>query len=386
MPEENINIVIAHYTFLDRISGVNIVMADLAQGLCEIAGTKKPIVLSFDATPGEFEFFRTEILKRYDNTEETARSVSEELGRIPKPSVLLCHNFHIPLFFESIAQPVIRGAVASGTPVINVIHDYSSNDIGTTRWVADMGVELSAVSGKVRDEVTGHGFRCDLVKNSINTQKFRRNDVSRQQIRKQLNIDEGTILLGSYARAVPRKQFPVLVEAFADILPRTDRELVLYIRAIPSTVEPGKTDVIIQEIQEAVERRGISERVILETNPIPWETSLSPYFNAADLLVYPSINEGFGLQLPEAIATSTPYISSDIPCYTEITEKVVPDLMGNILFKAGDRGALSDAMVAALENIFFLKQEMIKGREKVVRFYGLQNMVNGYLELFRKVK
>lgn len=41
MPEENINIVIAHYTFLDRISGVNIVMADLAQGLCEIAGTKK---------------------------------------------------------------------------------------------------------------------------------------------------------------------------------------------------------------------------------------------------------------------------------------------------------------------------------------------------------
>ncbi len=379
--KSGINIINAHYTFLEKISGVNIVIADLAQGLCEIAKEEKPTVLAFDGTPGEFDHFKTVLLTREG---DIRKEVARKLEAIPHPRVILCHNFHFPLFFEDIVKPFIGGALDTGTPVINAIHDYSSNDTVTSKWLIDRGVAFSAVSEQLGTDFLADGYNCGVVKNSINTQKFRPDENESREIRAGLNIPDDVILIGSYARAVPRKQFPQLISAFSKVLERTDKKIILYIRAIPSTVEPGKTDAVIEEIQNAAKDCGVGKKVILETNPVPWETSLAPYFNAADLLVFPSINEGFGLQLPEAVATGTPFICSDIGCYAEIVKKLVPSLASEIIFPAGDQSNMIESIHWALDHLTSLGKSISDAREAVVDIYGLPNMVNGYMELFGK--
>ena len=378
--QNEINIINVHYTFLEKISGVNIVIADLSQGLCEIANTEKPNVLTFDGTPGEFKFFRTVVI---DRNEDMYAALTRELERIPQPRVLLCHNFHFPLFFQEIVKPFIKGALRTGTQVINAIHDYSSNDTDTSGWLVDRGVSFTAVSEQLATDFRADGYHCAVVKNSINTQKFRPDEGEKQVIRNRLNIPEDAILIGSFARAVPRKQFPQLVSAFSKVAKRVKKKLMLLIRAIPSTVEPGRTDKIVGEIRDAITESGMEKSIILETNPVPWEISLAPYFNAADILVFPSINEGFGLQIPEAIATATPYISSDIGCYAEITENIFPDRREEILFTAGDGNAMVEAMSSAIDNLDIMKAGMAEARERVIEVYGLENMINGYMKLFR---
>ena len=379
--KNGINIINSHYTFLEKISGVNIVIADLTQGLCEIAHEEKPTVLAFDGTPGEFDFFNTVLLKREgDIRGELART----LEAIPQPRVILCHNFHFPLFFEEIVKPFIGGALDTGTPVINAIHDYSSNDTDTSKWLIDRGVAFTAVSEQLWTDFHADGYECAVVKNSINTQKFRADASESQEIRTRLNIPNDVILIGSYARAVPRKQFPQLVAAFSEVLKRTDKKIILYIRAIPSTIEPGKTDAVIEEIQKAVMDCGVVDKVILETNPVSWETSLAPYFNAADLLVFPSINEGFGLQLPEAVATGTPFICSDIGCYAEIVKKLLPRQADEIIFPAGNQNRMIESILSALDRLAAMGRDISEARKAVVDIYGLPNMVHGYMDLFNK--
>jgi len=377
--KSGINIINSHYTFLQKISGVNIVIADLVQGLCEIAHEEKPTVLAFDGTPGEFDYFNTVLLNKEGNIRD---ELARKLEAIPGPRVLLCHNFHFPLFFEDIVKPFIDGALETGTPVINAIHDYSSNDTDTSKWLIDRGVAFTAVSEQLATDFRADGYQCAVVKNSINTQKFRPDASESREIRAGLNIPDDTILVGSYARAVPRKQFPQLVAAFSKVLERTDKNIILYIRAIPSTVEPGKTDVVIEEIQNAAIDCGVVNKVILETNPVPWETSLAPYFNAADLLVFPSINEGFGLQLPEAVATGTPFICSDIGCYAEIVKKLLPAQASEIIFPAGDQNRMIASILSALDRLDRMERDVSNARKVVENIYGLPNMVNGYMDLF----
>ena len=199
-----------------------------------------------------------------------------------------------------------------------------------------------------------------------------------------MNIPDDVILISSYARAVPRKQFPELVTVFSEVLKRTDKKIILYIRAIPSTIEPGKTDAVIEKIQNAAIDCGVVDKIILETNPVPWETSLAPYFNAADLLVFPSINEGFGLQLPEAVATGTPFICSDIGCYAEIVKKLLPAHANEIIFPAGDQNRMIESILSTLDRLAPMGRDISNARKAVENIYGLPNMVNGYMELFRK--
>jgi len=379
--KSGINIINAHYTFLEKISGVNIVIADLAQGLCDIAHEKKPTVLAFDGTPGEFDFFHTILLKKEGNIRD---ELARKLEAIPRPRVILCHNFHFPLFFDDIVKPFIEGALDSGTPIINAIHDYSSNDTKTSKWLIDRGVAFSAVSEQLATDFHADGYECTVVKNSINTQKFRPDASETREIRARLNIPDDVTLIGSYARAVPRKQFPQLVAAFSKVLEKTDKKIILYIRAIPSTIEPGKTDAVIEEIQNAAIEFGVVDKVILETNPVPWETSLAPYFNAADLLVFPSINEGFGLQLPEAVATGIPFICSDIGCYAEIVKKLLPAQADEIIFPAGDQDRMIASILSALDQLDAMGQYISDARKNVVDIYGLPNMVNGYMDLFNQ--
>ena len=111
----------------------------------------------------------------------------------------------------------------------------------------------------------------------------------------------------------PRKNIVRLIEAFSRI--DTDAELIL----------AGKPGWKNEEIYASPKKFGVADRVrFLGHIPDP---DLNALMNAARALVYPSLFEGFGLEILEAMACGTPVITSNVSSMPEI---------------AGDAGLLVD--------------------------------------------
>jgi glycosyltransferase involved in cell wall biosynthesis len=74
----------------------------------------------------------------------------------------------------------------------------------------------------------------------------------------------------------------------------------------------------------------------------PTDDMLPYYYNAADLMVFPSLLEGFGLPLVEAMASGTPIVTSDTSS--------IPEVVGDsaLTFDPRDEASMADSSVQLL--------------------------------------
>jgi len=107
----------------------------------------------------------------------------------------------------------------------------------------------------------------------------------------------------------PRKNIPNLLKAFWKV--KNDYKLIEYKLVLVGRKAWGK-DFILSEIN----RLNLQSEVIL-TGYVDSEL-LSAIYRLADIFVYPSFYEGFGLPPVEAMASRVPVIASDIPVLREI--------------------------------------------------------------------
>ncbi|MEZ4593131.1 MAG: glycosyltransferase family 1 protein [Chloroflexota bacterium] len=129
----------------------------------------------------------------------------------------------------------------------------------------------------------------------------------------------------------PRKNIPVLIEAFAR---QNDPALKL--------VLVGGKGWLYDEIFRQVQALGLEERVVF-TGYVP-DDDLPLWYNAAELLVFPSVYEGFGLPVVEAMACGTPVIASN--------SSSIPEAVGEagLLFAPNDVETLAEQITAVLTN------------------------------------
>jgi len=97
----------------------------------------------------------------------------------------------------------------------------------------------------------------------------------------------------------PRKNLPFLIRVFRRLLPEfPDLKLVLV----------GRRGWGYEAVVESIREEGVSDQVIC-MHDVSDET-LRGLYKMALLFVYPSLNEGFGLPLPEAMASGLPIVAS----------------------------------------------------------------------------
>lgn len=132
----------------------------------------------------------------------------------------------------------------------------------------------------------------------------------------------------------PRKNLRVLVEAFHAVVEAEDlpHRLVLV----------GPSGWLDEAAAVAEPASALGERVQL-TGPVRADRLVALY-RGADLLAFPSLHEGFGLPVLEAMAQSTAVLCSDIPVLREVAgdaARFVP---------AREPDAWSDALVSLLRD------------------------------------
>jgi glycosyltransferase involved in cell wall biosynthesis len=102
-------------------------------------------------------------------------------------------------------------------------------------------------------------------------------------------------------------------------------------------------------------------------------------YNAADVLLFPSWAEGFGLPVLEAMACGTPVVASDIPVLREVGGEVIS------YAPASDPLALAAAVHAVLAADVDHRAAMAEAvRARAARF-GWSRTMDAYEDLYREV-
>jgi glycosyltransferase involved in cell wall biosynthesis len=190
------------------------------------------------------------------------------------------------------------------------------------------------------------------------------NDESESQILKKLNKEEPYIL--SIGTSQPRKNLLSLVRAFSQISNKIPHKLVL---AGP----PGSDQ---QTIDELIRTEGLESRV--SCLGYVSDNDKDILLNNADLFVYPSVYEGFGLVILEAMSYNVPVITGN--------NSALPEAAGDaaILVDVKNTTKIAESIEMVLKSLEVRKSLLEKGSIQTKKFSWLscaQNTVN----LYRKV-
>lgn len=141
-----------------------------------------------------------------------------------------------------------------------------------------------------------NGAPFTIVKNAVNTERYRFNELTRKTIRSEFGIQNNQLMIGHVGRIDEVKNHRFLVEVFKEVLKQKDAILLLV----------GRGD-LEEEIRKSVETFGIKDRVIFAG----LRNDVDSLLQAMDVFVFPSLYEGLPMSLVEAQASGLPCVISD---------------------------------------------------------------------------
>jgi len=149
-----------------------------------------------------------------------------------------------------------------------------------------------------------------------------------------------------------RKNIVRILEAFHRFRRETHNDLVL--------VLAGRRSWTCDGIDETIERLHLRDAVV-ELGHIGWQ-DLPALYNAAEMLVFPSLWEGFGIPVIEAIACGTPVITSNL--------SALPEVAGGsaLLVDPYSVDDLAGAMQRLVDDSDLRKELRAKGLERARKF------------------
>jgi len=195
--------------------------------------------------------------------------------------------------------------------------------------------------------------------------------VNVQRKRKSLGLKPEGLVVGTVGWLLPIKGPMYLLKAMAEVWKRYPRTILVYV---------GRGD-LEGELRREASRMGASEKVWF----LGWRDDIHEILPVLDIFVLPSLNEGMGRALVEAMAAGKPIVASKVGG--------VPDLViqgeNGLLVQAADVNALAGGIESLLANPKKRKEMGEKGKKMAIK-YGSDSMVQKidqlYLELLRKKK
>lgn len=183
------------------------------------------------------------------------------------------------------------------------------------------------------------------------------------EVSKKYNLPASFLL--SVGTLEKRKNSIMLLEAF-NLLPDTFH-LVL----------AGRRTSYTAELEEFISRNKLEERVQL-LNSVSFE-ELPALYQLADIFIYPSVFEGFGIPVEEALFSGVPVITTRGSCFAEAGG---PD---SIYIEQGDYKSLADA-ICRLQTDEQKREEMSRNGRIFAENFLPSKLSNELMETYRAVR
>jgi glycosyltransferase involved in cell wall biosynthesis len=260
--------------------------------------------------------------------------VVPHLGRTP--SVVTVHDLSF-VRFPHLHTPANRALLAAILPhVVRRARLLSADSRATARDLIEL---CRADPARVRVVYPG----CDLERFSPRATPAGPETLARYGVRAPFVLFVGTL--------EPRKNLPRLVEAF---------ERVAAAGAPHALVLAGAPGWGHEPLLARVAASPARERIVLAGRVA--EDDLAPLYRAADALVYPSLHEGFGLPVLEAMACGTPVAAGDASSLPEVVGEA------GLLVPAEDVAAIATAIERLIGDSALRERLGRDGPERARRF------------------
>jgi len=223
------------------------------------------------------------------------------------------------------------------------------------KYIAKKATKIITVSNNSKKDICNYldvpEEKIEVIYGAVEENCFSKNsDKSNQKILKKYGIKNKFILYSGGMGA--RKNLKVLVKAFAEIQKNAKEKYDL--------VLTGEKNIITNQLSNLTKELGIRKNVIFTGYIL--EKDLSSLYHSAELMVYPSLYEGFGFPLLEAMICGTPIICSN--------SSSLPEVVGDaaLLVDTQDYIQLSNAIIEVLNNETLKIELLRKGIVRVKKF------------------
>jgi glycosyltransferase involved in cell wall biosynthesis len=266
---------------------------------------------------------------------------------------------HSPALTAPLATRAANVVVLADTTWITV-PDLGKGQAATVRlWqavvprIARRADRVIAISEASANDVAHHlrvpGERIDVVPLGYGG-RDRVEATPERSLRKRLGLGEGPVLLNVGAKKVHKNQLTVVRSL--PLVRKTVPDAVLVLAGAPTPYE--------EKLRAEAARLGVDEAVVF-AGYVP-DADLEGLYATAAALVFPSLNEGFGLPVLEAMARGVPVVTS--------SQSSLPEVAGDaaLLVDPMSADAISDATRRILTDSALRERLVDAGRRRPAAF------------------
>ncbi|HET6341079.1 MAG TPA: glycosyltransferase family 4 protein [Gemmatimonadota bacterium] len=230
-------------------------------------------------------------------------------------------------------------------------------------------------SSEIASELRAGGVPPDrivTIPNGVDTGRFRPVDGDgKRALRIRLGLPPDAPVAVYSGRLVSYKGLPILLRAWRDILPGHQRARLLLVGA-------GGADLhnCEEELRRYVEENGMQESVVFTG----FVEEVSSWLQAADLFVFPTEEEAFGIALIEAMACGLPSVTT--------STGGIPDIVTHerdaLVVEPGALAPLREAIRRLLDEPELVARLGEEARWTATRRFSREAVIDRYVELIRE--
>ena len=275
------------------------------------------------------------------------------------------------LFWANVAARIC-GRLARTLAIISSYHDEIVSegwmirlvDRLTLKWTHGVLCCSEAVRRSVVSRIGGTGHQFTVIPFGVDVDRF---GTSAPATRRELGLLDDGAVVGTVCRLVePKKGLSILLQAMGELKRRLGKppcQLLI--------VGDGPARETLESLRD---RLGLFEWVVFTGI----RRDIPRVLHALDAFVLPSLYEGFGIAILEAMAAAKPVVATTVG---GIPEFVVSGDTG-LLVEPGDASALAEAIERLLCEPERAMQMGIRGRERVLAGFQMSTVVRRHEQVY----
>jgi len=137
-----------------------------------------------------------------------------------------------------------------------------------------------------------------IIHSGVELKKFSESEIDSPSVRESLGIPHDALVVGTVGRLIPIKGSNFLLEAAGEVIKKRPETIFVFL---------GEGE-LQKQMEERASQLGIREQVML----LGWRPDVASIMSTYDVFAFPSLNEGMGKALVEAMAMGKPVVASNV--------------------------------------------------------------------------